>query len=213
MKSFLSRLAAKVMVPIMMGPVMIVGLSLAGYVDRAAAVDKSRVPPVTVYQAMLKANKPTGWVQFRRFNGQQLVYFTPLQTMHCRLNEIRYSINSRDLDKRFALVPCNPLMPFSLPTDTKLKDVLIKLPIGAARYVAVQVVWEDGQTSDVAVYEPCKNVGDATCAFELKEVEPDSQSGRALAPEAPADGAAEEDAAPPDVGNQRGAPMATPSPR
>lgn len=171
-------------------------------------VDKSRVPPVSVYQAMLKANKPTGWVQFRRYNKQQLVYFTALQTMHCRLSEIRYSVNSKALDKRFALVPCNPLTPFSLPSDSKLEDVLIKLPMGAARYVAVQVVWEDGTLSDVAVYEPCKNVGDRACAYELKEAAPDSQSGRALAPERQSD----DDGVDVERGNERGgAPVATPS--
>ena len=174
------------------------------------AVDKSRVPPVSVYQAMLKANKPTGWVQFRRYNKQQMVYFTALQTMHCRLSEIRYSVNSRELDKRFALVPCNPLTPFSLPSDSKLKDILIKLPMGAARYVAVQVVWEDGTMSDMAVYEPCKDVGDRACAFEVKEAAPDSQSGRALAPE----GQAEEDEPETESGNERGgAPVAAPSQR
>ena len=188
--------------------VVAVVIALSPVPGYGQVVDKSRVPPVSVYQAMLKANKPTGWVQFRRYNKQQLVYFTALQTMHCRLSEIRYSVNSKALDKRFALVPCNPLTPFSLPSDSKLEDVLIKLPMGAARYVAVQVVWEDGTLSDVAVYEPCKNVGDRACAYELKEQAPDSQSGRALAPERQSD----DDGVDVERGNERGgAPVATPS--
>ena len=126
------------------------------------------MPPTSVYQAMLKANKPTGWVQFRNFNGRQLVYFTALQTLHCRLTEIRYSVNSTLLDKTFALVPCNPALPLSLPPDARLGDIAVQLPPGSAEMVAVQVTWEDGSTSDMALYRPCSNVGDQTCAQLLQ---------------------------------------------
>ena len=47
---------------------------------QAQEVDKSRIPPAAVYQSMLDANKSTGWVQFRNFNGQQLIYYTSLPT-------------------------------------------------------------------------------------------------------------------------------------
>ncbi len=132
--------------------------------DKPAKIDKSRLPPVSTYQAMLNANKKSGWVSFRNFNGKQLIYFTALQTMHCRLKEIRYSINSKDLDQRFDLVKCNPYLPFSLPSNSGLKDVLISLPPGDAETVAVQVVWEDDRESEVMVYMPCPGVGEATCA-------------------------------------------------
>ena len=128
------------------------------------AIDKSKLPPRATYQAMLDYGKKSGWVAFRNYGGKQLVYFTHLQTMHCRLQEIRYSINSSDLDQRFPLVACNVHQPFSLPGDSKLGDIALRLAPGTAAYVAVQVVWEDGGESEVAVYEPCKNVGDSSCA-------------------------------------------------
>ena len=78
---------------------------------------KAQIPDVAIYKAMLDANKQTGWVQFREFADQQLIYFTALQTMHCRLSEIRYSINSDALDQRFPLAKCNPQLPFNLPGD------------------------------------------------------------------------------------------------
>ena len=40
---------------------------------------KAQIPDVAIYKAMLDANKQTGWVQFREFSGQQLIYFTALQ--------------------------------------------------------------------------------------------------------------------------------------
>jgi len=133
----------------------------------AETVDKSRIPPVETYQAMLDANKQTGWVQFRNYDGRQLIYFSALQVLHCRVKEIRYSINSEDLNERFELVKCNPQTPFSMPDDVKLDNIAISLPLKTAKTIAVQVVWEDGRVSETAIYEPCKDVGEQTCAWPL----------------------------------------------
>lgn len=134
----------------------------------ALAQDKSRIPAVGIYQAMLQANKEPGWVKFRNYGGAQWVYFTALQTLHCRLKEIRYSINSKELDKRFDLVKCNPQNPFAVPPDAGVDDIAIRLPAGSATRIAVQVVWEDDTESAIAVYEPCKDVGEQTCAWPLE---------------------------------------------
>ena len=122
------------------------------------------LPPVAVYQAMLDANKSSGWVQFREFGGHQLDYFTPLQTMHCRLSEIRYSVNSNALDKTFPLVDCIKALPFSLPSDAGLEAIAIQLAPGEAKSVTVQVVWSDGAESETLTFVPCEGVGDRTCA-------------------------------------------------
>lgn len=153
------------------------------------AADKSRVPPVSIYQAMLNVNKETGWIQFRNYDKRQIVYFSALQTLHCRLKEIRYSANSLALDQRFALVPCNPLNPFALPSDAPIGATLVEYPYGTVEHMAVQIVWEDGTESDVMVYEPCPDVGEQTCAYPVKAAEVDSKSSRALSPEAEAEGA------------------------
>lgn len=125
---------------------------------------KPVLPDVAIYKAMLDANKTTGWVQFRNFSGKQLIYFTALQTMHCRLSEIRYSINSDVLDKRFPLGECNPHIPFNLPADDTGKYVYISLPANEAKTLTIQAVWDDGAGSEIVVYKPCDGVGDATCA-------------------------------------------------
>lgn len=137
--------------------------------QQLAAETKTRVPPVSTYKAMLAVNKDSGWVQFRNYGGKQWIYFTPLQTMHCRLKEIRYSINSTELDRQFDLVACNPQLPFSIPPDADVNHIAIRLAPGTAKTLAVQVVWEDGVESDVMVYEPCKDVGEQTCAWPVKQ--------------------------------------------
>lgn len=150
-----------------------VTLPLAGLMFTAApafvaAQDKSNLPPIAVYQAMLDANRQSGWLQYRNYGGHQWIYFTALQTMHCRLSEIRYSINSRALDARFPLVPCNLQNPFALPPDAGVEDIALRLPALSAQFVAVQVVWDDGLESEIAVYEPCKDVGEQSCAWPIE---------------------------------------------
>ncbi|MBP1873118.1 hypothetical protein J2Z19_002833 [Ensifer adhaerens] len=153
------------------------GLAVAGslaaallFVQVASAQDaedeeyKAQLPDVAIYKAMLDANKQTGWIQFRNYDDRQLIYFTALQTMHCRLSEIRYSINSDALDKRFPLAKCNPQIPFNLPADETADYVYISLAANEAKTLTIQAVWDDGAGSEIVVYKPCDNVGDATCA-------------------------------------------------
>ncbi len=125
---------------------------------------KPQLPDVSIYKAMLDANKQTGWIQFRNYDDRQLIYFTALQTMHCRLSEIRYSINSDALDRRFPLAKCNPQIPFNLPADETAEYVYISLAANEAKTLTIQAVWDDGAGSEIVVYKPCNNVGDATCA-------------------------------------------------
>lgn len=123
------------------------------------------LPPLELYQQMLEINKPTGWIAFRNFNGQQWVYFTTLITLHCRLGEISYSINSSDLDLTFPLPRCNPSLPFSVPTDAGVEAIAIALPLGTADTISVQVSFTGGKKlSDIVTYRPCKDVGEASCA-------------------------------------------------
>lgn len=145
------------------GAVFLAGALLTWSVPAFAQQD--RVPPVELYKSMADANKASGWVVFRNFNGQQLVYFTPLVTLHCRVTEIRYSINSPDLDQRFPLPACHPALPFSMPPEAGLEDIALVLPEGTADKVAVQIVFDDDTQSEMLVYEPCDAVGDSTCAW------------------------------------------------
>jgi hypothetical protein len=125
---------------------------------------KPEIPAVAIYKAMLDANKQTGWIQFRNYADKQLIYFTALQTMHCRLSEVRYSINSEELDKRFPLAKCDPQLPFNLPADDTNEYIYISLKPNEAETIAIQAVWDDGSGSEIVVYKPCKDVGEATCA-------------------------------------------------
>ena len=144
---------------------------------------KAQIPDVAIYKAMLDANKQTGWVQFREFSGQQLIYFTALQTMHCRLKEVRYSINSDTLDKTFPMAACDPELPFNLPSDDSQNWLYLNLKPGEAQTIAVQAVWDDGSGSEIVVYQPCKNP-EATCA-SIKTIKKPKKRGDEPAPATP----------------------------
>jgi hypothetical protein len=123
------------------------------------------LPDMAIYQAMLDANKQPGWIQFREYGDRQLIYFTALQTMRCRLKEIRYSIDSDALDKRFPLGSCDPQQPFNIPADDPDNRYLyVGLSAGEAKTLSIQVVWADGSGSEIVTYRPCDKVGESTCA-------------------------------------------------
>ena len=128
---------------------------------------KSKVPNMQLYKSMWSANLPSGLVAFRNYSGNQLVYFTALQTMHCGLKEVRYSLNSMALDKRLKLVKCNPQQPYTLSSDAYIYSTF---KLGTVKTLAVQVVWQDKYEteSETIVYEPCKDVGEGTCAWRLE---------------------------------------------
>ena len=134
---------------------------------------KPELPDMALYKAMLDANRQPGWIQFRAFAGKQLIYFTALQTMRCRLSEVRYSINSERLDKRFPLGSCDPQQPFNMPdNDEDGKYTYLSLKPDEARTVTIQVVWEDGSGSEIVTYRPCDNTGESTCARIKKIAKP-----------------------------------------
>lgn len=140
------------------------GVALAG-LSFPVSLSAQELPPLTLYQQMLEMNKSSGWVSFRNYNGQQWIYFTPLVTLHCRLEEISYSINSTDLDQSFDVPRCNPSMPFSVPTDGGIDAIAITLPPGTAQTVSVQVRFSGVKTkSEILTFRPCKDAGEASCA-------------------------------------------------
>ncbi|MGV3548143.1 hypothetical protein [Rhizobium sp.] len=134
---------------------------------------KPELPDMTLYKAMLDANRQPGWVQFRNFADRQLIYFTALQTMRCRLSEVRYSVNSDALDLRFPLGDCDPQQPYNLPADDPdNKYIYNSYAPGEVKTITIQVVWEDGSGSEIVTYRPCDNVGESTCARIKKIAKP-----------------------------------------
>ncbi len=95
---------------------------------------------------MIKAN----WVSFRDYNGQQLIYFTMLESYRCGIAEVRFSINSDALDKVWRLQPCDTKKPNAITTSRPY----IALPPGTAKSIAVQLTFTDGTKSEIVHKTP-----------------------------------------------------------
>ena len=119
-----------------------------------------------IWKARLQRH-PHRWVEIRKgASANFYLYFRPVADGYCGLREIRYSVDSHKLDKRFAIPRCRvadkesyllDLHEASLSrADYGRRDVpLPKKP----KFVAVQLVYFDGSVSDVVVEGDEADVG------------------------------------------------------
>ena len=129
------------------------------------AQQKSRVMPLEQVKGIIKSTKASGWITFKNVNRKQQIYFSHLQSWHCGIKEIRYSYNSKDLDRVFPVAKCIPQLPNNIPGA--IKWILVFEKLGTAKTVAVQVLFDDDTLSGIAVYEPCEDVGEQVCTWLL----------------------------------------------
>lgn len=112
------------------------------------ALAASAMPPEQIKQ-ILEMTKDN-WVSFRDYDGKQWIYFTHLESYACGIKQVRYSINSDDLDRTWELQPCDPDSP-----NTISKDVIyLTMPPGTAKSIALQLTYPDGSDSGVVHKSP-----------------------------------------------------------
>ena len=112
------------------------------------SLSASAMPPKQMKQILNMTQN--NWVSFRDFNGKQLIYFTHLESYTCGIKEVRYSINSDDLNKVWELQPCNTKNPMAISKDI----IYLTMPLGTARSIAVQVTFTDGTKSEIVRKNP-----------------------------------------------------------
>lgn len=105
------------------------------------------MPPQQIKQILdlTKAN----WVSFRDWNGQQLIYFTHLESWKCGIDFVFYGLNDGPLDQMWELDACDPANP-----NAVLKDKpYIELPLNSVQFIKVQLIYPDGTKSSVETFE------------------------------------------------------------
>lgn len=125
------------------------------------------VPPLSIYKSMAEDLQDEGWMQFQAIDGKQIISFAPVMALRCRIKELHYSVDNKDLGKSFPVPPCNPDYPFEVVTDGIHNPYAIELDGGTAQAVALQLTWDDGSKTAVAYYEPCRDVDTVPCAYPL----------------------------------------------
>ncbi len=97
---------------------------------------------------MTKAN----WVAVREFNGQDLLYFTHIESWRCGMDKVAYGINTEVADQVYELETCYE--DEATPNAMKLTEHLpyIVLPLESVDYITVSIVYDDGSV-DTAKYD------------------------------------------------------------
>ncbi|MFQ5437829.1 MAG: hypothetical protein ACE5DK_03255 [Paracoccaceae bacterium] len=100
---------------------------------------------------ILSATK-SAWIAVREFEGNDLLYFTHLESWRCGLEGVKYGINSDVADRVWELETCYEGE--AAPNAMKAEDRLpyVTLPLGSVESVTIEILYDDG-TSDSALYE------------------------------------------------------------
>lgn len=92
------------------------------------------------------------WVSVREYDGNDLLYFTMLESYRCGLEGVKFGVNSDVADQIWEQETCYEDEP--APNAMKMEDGLpfITLPLGSVESVIVEIVYDDGST-DSAMFE------------------------------------------------------------
>ena len=90
------------------------------------------------------------WVALRKYNGNDLVYFTHLMSFRCGLDKISYGINGAT-ETELPLEKCNT--EYQQPNVMLDQSILpyITLPLGSVKSIAVTVTYDDGVTQSETI--------------------------------------------------------------
>jgi len=110
-------------------------------------VNAQGMPPEQIKQILdvTKAN----WVAFRDWQGQQLIYFTHLESWKCGIDYVFYGLNGGPLDQMWELDECDP----DKPNAVLKEKPYIELPAGSTQSISVQLVYPNGTKSPVETFE------------------------------------------------------------
>jgi hypothetical protein len=104
---------------------------------------------VTVAKNALHSGKPP-WVIFGAPGPKPWLAFTILLLYRPVIKEIRYSLNSENLDRTFPFKPSDKMMDVQ---DIPTLETLVYVP-AETRFACVQVTYVDGTKSPMQKYEP-----------------------------------------------------------
>lgn len=92
------------------------------------------------------------WVSVREYNGNDLLYFTMLESYRCGLDGVKYGINTDVADQVWEQETC--YVDEASPNAMKMEDGLpfISLDLGSVESVIVEITYDDG-TTDTETYE------------------------------------------------------------
>ena len=121
-------------------------LALAGVVSLGSVpVSAENFTTAVEVRPILQATRGQ-WVSVRRYDGQDLLYFTTFLSWRCGLDRIEFSVNGEDLTP-FVAEPCydDAAQPNALRAQS-LDSILVSFPQDSVETVAVRLTFDDGST-------------------------------------------------------------------
>jgi len=124
---------------------LLIGVATMAYQPIQAQTSTAEVKPMLT---MIKGM----WVAVREYEGNDLLYFTMLESYRCGLDGVKYGVNSEVADQVWEQETC--YIDEATPNAIKSEDGLpyIVLPLGSVENVIVEITYDDG-TTDSATYE------------------------------------------------------------
>lgn len=92
---------------------------------------------------------PHAWISYRPHHGRLVAYFSHLVSYRAGIEEIRYGIDSQQLNQTFPLGPIDPVRPHTVPSDA---PTYVYAPL-ATRFIMVQLTYRDGTKSKVQRFD------------------------------------------------------------
>lgn len=123
----------------MQAAILALCLSSGGLAAQSFTTVEEVKPILTATQA--------NWVAVRNWQGQDLVYFTQLESWRCGLREIRYSING-GAETTKEMEPCYSEAPSPNAFEDKSHLPYVAFPGGSVTSISVSITYQDGSTAD-----------------------------------------------------------------
>ena len=112
----------------------------------AGPVTAQSVMPPEQIRMILESTKGN-WIAIRLYGGQDLLYFTHLESWRCGLEQVRFGINGAAPETVHQIADCDPDNPFAVPADHAIYETF---PAESLNSVTVEVTYKDGVVASEA---------------------------------------------------------------
>ncbi len=92
------------------------------------------------------------WIGVREYEGQDLLYFTHLESWRCGLESVAFGLNGDAATQAYDLPPCDEAAANPNALDLENHLPFIALPAKSVGSVKIMLTYDDG-TTDEAEYE------------------------------------------------------------